>query len=118
MPNPKIAIKRSLHKTAVSAGRVLYYGAERPVPPPDEIRRVLVVKVWAVGEVIMATPAFRALRELLPDARITMLTGRTAYPVVELSPCFDTVRAVDEATFLKPRPAGLLSLVKNLRLER
>jgi lipopolysaccharide heptosyltransferase II len=118
VPNPDNISSNLIRITAVSAGRVLFHGAERPLPPPGEIRRVLVVKVWAVGEVIMATPAFRALRELLPEARITMLTGRTAYPVVELSPRFDTVRAVNEATFLKPRPAELLSLVNNLRRER
>ena len=118
MPNPRTIIKDSAHAAAVSAGRVLYYGAERPLPPPGVIRRVLVVKVWAIGEVIMATPAFRALRELLPEARITMLTGRAAYPVVELSPRFDDVRTVDERTFLKPKAAELLSLVKELRRER
>jgi lipopolysaccharide heptosyltransferase II len=114
----KTTIKKVVHSTVLTVGRVLFHGAERPLPPPDEIRHVLVVKVWAIGEVIMATPAFRAFRRLFPEARITMLTGRAAYPVVELSPRFDAVRAVDEATFLKPRPAELLSLIKGLRRER
>jgi predicted lipopolysaccharide heptosyltransferase III len=118
MPNPRTTIVNLTRTAAVSAGRALFFGAERPLPPPGEIRRVLVVKIWAIGEVIMATPAFRALRELLPEAHITMLTGRAAYPVVELSPRFDKVLAVDEAVFLKPKPAVLLSLVKKLRRER
>jgi len=118
MPNPSTTVKNLTRTAAVSAGRVLYYGAERPLPPPGEISRILVVKVWAIGEAIMATPTFRALRELFPEARITMLTGRAAYPVVELSPRFDKVLAADEAVFLKPKPAELLSLVKELRRER
>jgi lipopolysaccharide heptosyltransferase II len=118
VPNPNNILNNLTRTTAVSAGRILFHGTGRPLPPPGEIRRVLVVKIWAIGEVIMATPAFRALRELLPEARITMITGRAAYSIVELSPRFDAVRAVDEATFLKTRPARLLSLVKNLRRER
>lgn len=118
MPNPDNILNNLIRTAAVSTGRALFRGTERPLPEPGEIRRVLAVKIWAVGEVIMATPAFRALRELLPEAHFTMLTGRAAYPIVELSPRFDTIRVVDEGTFLRPRPARLLSLVKNLRRER
>jgi lipopolysaccharide heptosyltransferase II len=118
MPNLRTVIRNLTRTAAVSAGRVLYYGAKRPLPPLGEIRRVLVVKVWAIGEVIMATPTFRALRDLLPEAHITMLTGKAAHPVVELSPRFDEVLAANEATFLKPKPAELVSLVKELRRKR
>jgi lipopolysaccharide heptosyltransferase II len=116
--NPPNISNNLTRAAVVSTGRVLFHAAERLLPPPSEIRRALVVKVWAIGEVIMATPAFRALRELLPEAHITVLTGKTAYPVVELSPRFDEVLAADEAIFLKPRPGALLSLLKNLRRER
>lgn len=118
MPHPRSTIQNLARTATVSVGRVLFFGTERPLPLTDDIHRILVVKVWAVGEVIMATPAFCALRELAPDARITMLTGRAAYPVVELSPRFDEVLAADEAVFLKPKPAELLSLAKELRRER
>ncbi len=118
MSNPRTMIKKAVHTAAVNAGRVLYYGAERPLPPPGEIHRVLVVKVWAIGEVVMATPALRAVRALFREAHITMLTGRAAYPVVELSPRFDEVRAVDEQIFLRPEPGRLLAFARELRQER
>jgi heptosyltransferase-2 len=51
-------------------------------------RLLVQVPTW-VGDVVMATPAFRALRAKFPDAHITGVVGRNIRPVLEDSPWFD-----------------------------
>lgn len=43
-------------------------------PSPERIRRVLVYGGMGIGNMIMFTPALRALRDGLPSARLTLLT--------------------------------------------
>jgi len=48
-------------------------------PPP---RRVLVVRFGRVGDLLAVTPAIRALRHALPEARIDVLTGELGLPAL------------------------------------
>ncbi len=58
---------------------------------------ILVIKVSAVGDVILATPSVRALRRGFPEARITWMVGETARPVVQRCPHIDDVIVVDRS---------------------
>lgn len=42
---------------------------------PNEIKRILVIKWGALGDIVMSTPAIRALRENYPYAKITILSN-------------------------------------------
>ncbi len=52
----------------------------------EPIRRVLVVKLADIGDAIGTLPAIRALRDLLPDARIDALVAPGARVVLEREP--------------------------------
>ncbi len=52
----------------------------------EPIRRVLVVKLADIGDAIGTLPAIRALRDLLPDARIDALVAPGARVVLEPEP--------------------------------
>ena len=74
--------------------------------------RVLVHAPNWVGDVVMATPAFRAIRARFPDEHITVAVTRNARPVLEDSPWFDA--------FLEMSPAdkgffGTLRAAKRVR---
>ena len=46
---------------------------------PEEIRSILVIKLRHIGDVLLTTPAFRALREAYPAAKIcAVVTSGTA----------------------------------------
>ena len=53
--------------------------------------RILVRTPNWVGDVVMATPAFRALRRKFSDAHITAVVQRNARPVIDDGPWFDDV---------------------------
>lgn len=51
----------------------------------DQARRLLVIRLDALGDVLMTTPAWRALKERRPDRRLTLMTsplGAEAAPFI------------------------------------
>ncbi len=83
-----------------------------PAPrPPATVRRILVVKPCCLGDVLMATPAIRALATAYPDAEIDALTTRWSAPALEGNPRVTTVLPYPE----RPSPWALLRLARRLR---
>ena len=54
-------------------------------------RRILLVRLRQIGDVVFTTPALRALRTRFPDAHITYIVEPIAAPVVEKNPHLDHV---------------------------
>lgn len=47
----------------------------RPVPPdPETVRRIVVLQMTGIGDLLLITPALRALRQLYPKARLDLIT--------------------------------------------
>lgn len=100
-------------------------GAVPPRPaavrPWRGLRRVLVVRLDAAGDVLMMTPALRALRAAVAD-HLALLTSPSGATVAGLLPEIDAT-IVHEAPWMKPDlasadAAGDLVLVERLRAER
>jgi ADP-heptose:LPS heptosyltransferase len=76
--------------------------------------RVLVIKLSALGDVILAMAAFARIRAAHPDAHITLLTTPPYEALLRASPWFDAVE-----TDGRPRTlAGFLRLIGRLRRAR
>jgi len=65
--------------------------------------KLLVVKLDHLGDVVTATPVFRALREAFPAARIDALVGSWAKPLIEGNPHLDRVLIYDSRRFDRSR---------------
>jgi len=81
-------------------------------PQPCLPSRVLVIRLGALGDVVLSFPAFAAIRAHHPGARVTLLTTAPFAGLGALSPWFDAVQ-VDA----RPRPwdvAGLWRLRRAL----
>jgi ADP-heptose:LPS heptosyltransferase len=76
--------------------------------------RVLVIKLSALGDVILALPAFAAIRAAHPGAAITLLTTPPFEALARASPYFDEVATDGRPTTL----TGWLSLIGRLRRAR
>lgn len=66
-------------------------------------QRVLVVVPSWVGDVVMATPTLRAIRELYPQAQITALVKDAVRPVLDPCPWIDRYATIRRR---RPRPVG------------
>jgi heptosyltransferase-1 len=88
---------------AIATARALLRPREAPLPPPGDVSRILLVKLWAIGEYLMATPAFAAIRERYRDARVTLLTGVAAGPLAAHAPFFDRVWTAPEQIFVEKK---------------
>lgn len=82
-----------------------------PVP-----RRILVVKLADLGDVITSGPALRALRTTFPHARIVALVTAGTMPVLAGSPNVDGVLTFDKFAYDRPlsalHPANLLAALR------
>ncbi|HVE48309.1 MAG TPA: glycosyltransferase family 9 protein [Casimicrobiaceae bacterium] len=74
-------------------------------------RNVLIVKLAAVGDVVMALPMVTALRVQDPDVRITWMCGHKVAPLVRLVEGVAEVVAVDEAAMLAGRTIAQIRAV-------
>ncbi|MGQ3017698.1 glycosyltransferase family 9 protein [Phenylobacterium sp.] len=79
--------------------------------PPREIKKILVIKLSAMGDFILALAAAKQIRQAHPKARITLLTTPPFEGLAKLCPYFNTVET-------DGRPEGVgdwLALVGRLR---
>lgn len=91
--------------------------ARKSAPPPAAVRKLLVIKFWGMGSIVLATPALRALKRAHPGARITFLTFEQNAAICGMLNAIDGVhgyRASGPLTFV----ASFVRLVRFLRRER
>ncbi|TAN61533.1 MAG: lipopolysaccharide heptosyltransferase family protein [Magnetospirillum sp.] len=80
------------------------------------IRRVLVIKLGALGDFVQALGPFSAIRAHHPDAHITLLTTRPFAEMAHACPWFDEVWLDDKPSLWQP--AKLMELRRTLRQGR
>jgi heptosyltransferase-2 len=60
-----------------------------------KIKKVLVFKLDHIGDVFLATPALKSLKQKFPSAEVTMVVGSWAREVVEGNPWIDKIISYD-----------------------
>lgn len=97
--------------------------AGRPRAADADLERVLLIKFWGIGSLVLLTPAVRALRQRHPRAQLTLLTLRENEPFARGLGVFDEVRVLDVRA--RPGPIGwarvilrILGLLVTLRRGR
>ncbi|EPS1227515.1 glycosyltransferase family 9 protein, partial [Burkholderia cenocepacia] len=69
-------------------------------------RRILCVRLDSIGDVLMTTPALRALKEGGHDRRLTLLTSRTGAALAKHLPMVDDVWSYDAPWVKHPDTRG------------
>lgn len=69
-----------------------------------QVQRVLIVRLDAIGDIILTTPFIRELRYCLPEAWIALVVSRTTFNLVELCPYVNEVLALEQ-----PAPGRLIA---------
>lgn len=81
--------------------------------------RILVVKLYAIGDFIMSLPGLELLRRMNPAAEIHLLTGGIIAPLARCSAPVDRIISVNEKNFTdRRRSLSLIPLISKLRRQR
>lgn len=75
------------------------------------IRRILIIKPRAIGDVILTTPFIRALKKNMPQAKIDFMIEPFAAPVIEGNPNINKIILMHR----HKNPAKELAAVRNMR---
>ncbi|MBK9239159.1 MAG: glycosyltransferase family 9 protein [Acidobacteria bacterium] len=92
------SIDSRLGCAALQLGNRLSRGREKAITKPialADVRRVLVIRLDEVGDMVLTSPFLRELRAALPDARITLVVRPSIHNLVELCPYVDSVLTFD-----------------------
>ena len=65
-------------------------------------KRILVCQLRQIGDVLLATPSIRLLKERYPDAEIDVLTEKKCVPVVENNPDVSRIWPIDKKALKNP----------------
>jgi heptosyltransferase-1 len=63
------------------------------------MQRILIVKMWALGDILMATPLLRALKRQYPDCSISWLVEKDQAGILKGNPFIDDVIDFDSGTW-------------------
>ena len=63
------------------------------------MKNILVVKLSAIGDVIHALPVSYAIKERFPEAHLTWVVEKPAYPILEGNPYIDDIILFERAKF-------------------
>ncbi|MBN1793516.1 MAG: lipopolysaccharide heptosyltransferase II [Candidatus Omnitrophica bacterium] len=79
-------------------------------------KKILIIKIGALGDVILAVPGIRAIREKYRQAHITVLVGEEAAPVIRRCPYIDNI-IIYERDLLDRDPAAFMKFIARLQKE-
>ena len=77
------------------------------------MKKYLIIKLSAIGDVIMAMPMVTKIREEEPDSHITWICGKTVYPLLNQLP-IDELICIDERNLLRGSKTEKMAEVWNV----
>lgn len=80
--------------------------------------KILVLQTAFIGDVIMSTPIFRALKSIYPDSQIDALTTPISKALLESNPFVDNVHTFNKSSGIFKKIRSLFSLILQLRKEK
>ncbi len=77
---------------------------------PTKKAKILIIKLGAIGDVLMTTPALRLIKKTHPKSTIHYLVGNWSHQVLENNPLIDQIIVVDDALFYERKLSLLAKL--------
>ncbi|MCX6640061.1 MAG: glycosyltransferase family 9 protein [bacterium] len=76
--------------------------------------RILLLRNQGIGDLILITPAIRAIRQLHPDAHLSIMVGDWSRSAIEQNPHLDEILSYPDPWIQQKQPIGYLKLVSRL----
>lgn len=83
----------------------------------NQFQNILIVRTDRIGDVVLTTPAIKALHQAYPAARISILVTPSTYDLVNGNPYLDEI-LVDERSGRHKGLFGFFRLVRQIRLKQ
>jgi len=83
---------------------------------PKTFQNILIVRTDRIGDVVLTTPAIKALRQAYPAARISVLVTSATYDLLNGNPYIDEI-LVDDREGDNKNLFGFIRLIKEIRLK-
>jgi len=77
-------------------------------------KNILIIKLGAIGDVLMATPSFKAIRNKYTGSKISLLIGKWSSQLIKNNPDIDEIIEIDENIFWDKKLLSLISLYLKL----
>jgi predicted lipopolysaccharide heptosyltransferase III len=114
-----VLTESSIILTAFLIDRFFY---RKNLPSPSNIKKILIVKLDHIGDLLLVTPVITNLRRHYPHAHIAMLVGSWSKQVIECNPHIDEILSYDSPFFRRAgRSATLkdaMQMLRRLKCER
>jgi len=115
-----LAIAKSVDRTlgaALSRGLAVVRDALASGREVGEIRSILLVKLWGMGNIVLLDPVVREVRRAYPATRIVFLSLEANRPLLERHPDVDRVVTLDIGSWAR-LALNLPRVIRSLRSER
>ena len=85
--------------------------------PIENIKKILFIKLAAIGDSILLIPTLRTLKKRFPDAELTFVCSPINYSVIKKIPYVDKIVNCDVHSFLK-NPLNFIKFILSLRKDK
>lgn len=85
--------------------------------PIENIRKILFIKLAAIGDAILLIPTLRALKNNFPDAEITFVCSKINYDVIKKIPYVNKIINCEVYSFIK-NPLLFFKFIRQVRQEK
>lgn len=79
-------------------GRILFV-KKRAIPFPEDPKRILIIRLDHLGDMVLTSPFLRNLRQKYPRSQITVLCRSLTVPIAESIPYIDEIEVLDVPWF-------------------
>jgi lipopolysaccharide heptosyltransferase II len=87
----KLAYLHLRRALLVAGARMLRLRPTPTVSAPAELRKILFIRTDRIGDMVLSTPALRAIKNAFPGAHLTVLASRSNAPLLRHDPHVDRV---------------------------
>jgi len=87
---------------------------------PEKVENILVIRLDGIGDVILSTPVYEALKKRYPFAKLTILVSSDTKEVVEMNPYVDNLLVLRNTWFTtenRIKFSEILSILRKIRKE-
>jgi hypothetical protein len=91
---------------------------KRPIPPTETVRKLLVLKLWGMGSIVLASPLLQELRARYPEARVVFVTLEENAAILRCVPAIDGSITIDLSHGIPRFLLQTLTVIWRVRRER